>query len=84
MALAGVASSTFVGLVAVTAPETTTWLCGSLIVAAAVAVTFGVCHPSLSPAVDRVLAAVEFTSGAAVAPLACAAAGVFAAIRSGM
>jgi ESX secretion system protein EccD len=79
---AGIAASVFIGLVAVSAPWTTTWLCGPLLAGAAIAMVFGSTDLSLSPAADRVMAAVEFSTGAAVVPLACTAAGFFVAIRS--
>ncbi|MFN8032245.1 MAG: type VII secretion integral membrane protein EccD [Mycobacterium sp.] len=82
MISAGAAASTAVGLAAVTAPRAATSLCGTLIVGAAVTVALGVARPRPSPAASRVLTAVEFAAGAAVIPLACAAAGLFSTIRS--
>jgi hypothetical protein len=79
---AGVAVSVFIGLVAVNAPWTTTWLCGLLIAGAAIVMVLGATDLSVPPAAERVMAAVEWAAGAAVVPLACAAAGFFAAIRS--
>jgi len=79
---AGIAVSAVSGLVAISAPWTTTWLCGLLIAGAAIAMVLGSTDLTSSPAADRVMAAVEFATGAAVVPLACAAAGVFVAIRS--
>jgi len=79
---AGIAASAVIGLVAVRAPSATTWLCGLPIAGAAVATTLGTADLSLSPTADRVMSVLEYAAGAAVIPLACATAGLFAAVRS--
>ena len=79
---AGFAVSAAIGLLAVRAPWATTWLCGLLIACAASAIALGTADLSLSPTADRVMSALEYAAGAAVIPLACAAAGFFTAIRS--
>jgi type VII secretion integral membrane protein EccD len=79
---AGVAVSVFVGLVAVSAPWTTTWLCGLLIAGAVIVMVLGSTDLSVSPAAEQMMAAVEWAAGAAIVPLACATAGFFTAIRS--
>lgn len=79
---AGTAASVFLGLSAVRAPWATTWLCGLPIAGAAIAIVTGIADRSPSPTADRVMSVVEWATGAAVVPLACAAAGFFTAIRS--
>ncbi|MCI4676945.1 type VII secretion integral membrane protein EccD [Candidatus Mycolicibacterium alkanivorans] len=77
-----VAVSALLATVVRAAPWTTPWLCGPLMAAAAAAILLGSTDLGTSPAADRVVAAVEFASGAAVVPLGCAAAGLFSTIRA--